>query len=273
MKEKLRRLFGPKQKRTRNVVYTCMFGHSEHFEDRDYGDRNVDYICFTDDAELAPKNWQPILVQHPTMDPARFSKRHKHLPHLHLAGYERSIYVDNTVKLKVEPSSIFERYADDSLVMFKHPRRECVYEEAVAVSRYQLDDPAIVQRQMEVYKKSGDPEKNGLNAAGFLLRTHANESVAKAMLEWHSQLLLYSKRDQLGWNFAAWATGVAFTTVDEDVHNNSIFDWPALTNPVRVPRDFDNERYLSLNEDVRQLDIDPRKHYLHFGHAEGRKYR
>lgn len=273
MREIMGRLFAKKRKSNRNVVYTCMFGHSEHFEDRDYGDPDVDYICFTDDAELAPKNWRTIVVRHPSMDPARFSKRHKHLPHLCLTSYERSIYVDNTVKLKVEPSSIFKRFADHNLVMLKHPRRDCVYDEAVAVTRYHLDDPQVVQRQMEIYKKSGYPERNGLNAAGFLLRTHASETVAKAMLEWHSQLLLYSKRDQLGWNFAAWTTGVAFTTVDEDVHNNSMFDWPVLTNPVRVPRDFDDDRYLLLNEDVKQSGMDPRKHYLHFGHVEGRKYR
>ncbi len=273
MREILGRLFAKRRKRNRNVVYTCMFGHSEHFEDRDYGDRSVDYVCFTDDPELAPKHWRTIVTRHPAMDPARLSKRHKHLPHIYLQDYERSIYVDNTIKMKAEPSAIFRRFPHDSLVMFKHPKRDCVYEEAVAVTRAELDDREIVERQMQAYRRAGYPEKNGLNAAGFMVRTHADASVARAMVEWHSQLLLHSKRDQLGWNFAAWVTGINLTTVDEHLQSNSLFDWPALTNPIRVPRDFDNDRYLALNEDVRRSGMDPRKHYLHFGHTEGRRYR
>jgi hypothetical protein len=46
--------------------------------------------------------------------------------------------------------------------------------------------------------------------------------------------------------------------------------WPLIKNNVRVPRDFDDTRYMEINPDVR---TDPRGHYLHFGAHEGRQYK
>lgn len=253
------------------VVYTCMFGYSEHFEDIEYNDPDVDYICFTDDPYLKSDVWQFVVVNDTSTDPARVSKRHKHLPHVYLPQYEESIYVDNTVKLKVEPTEVFNRFGGHSMVLVRHPR-DCIYAEAAEVIRLQYDDPEIVRRQMQIYRNEGYPERNGLNACCFIVRNHRCTLMQAACNLWNKHTYDYSKRDQLSWNYCAWKLNFSFTT-SEHLKDNSLFDWPALTRQIRVPRHFDDELYLSLNPDVRNSGMNPRRHYLHHGASEGRRYR
>jgi hypothetical protein len=250
-----------------------MFGYSEVFADFDYGDPAVDYICFTDDAELRSDVWKFILVEDRSTDPARLSKRYKHQPHLFLPQYESSLYIDNTIKLKVKPSTIFDQFETHEMTMLRHHKRDCIYDEAAQVIRARYDDPDIIQRQMEAYRELGYPEHNGLHAAGFMLRRHDSAAVQEACALWNTQIMKYSKRDQLSWNFCVWKLGFSFTSINENLLSNSMFDWPVLKYPVRVPRDFDDEIYLSLNPDVRQSGMNARKHYLLHGSEENRSYR
>jgi len=258
---------GPMQ---RNVVYTCLFGHSETFANHDYQDDSVDYICFTDDETLTSTCWKFIVVENKLIDPHRLSKSFKHLPHRYLGNYERSLYIDNTVKLKIEPSEIFKAFSDD-LVVLKHPVRDCVYDEAKAVIDLEYDNPEIVKRQMRFYRDLGYPKHNGLITSTFLLRNHNDEALQAVNEDWHKQILLYSKRDQLSWNVCAHYRNFRYHAIDEKVRNNSLFAWPV--SGTRLPRDFDDKTYLSLHPDVRADRINPRKHYLLYGLAEGRPYK
>jgi hypothetical protein len=256
----------------RNVVYTCLFGYSEPFADHDYSDSSVDYVCFTDDPSLTSSRWQFRVVENRMIDSHRLSKSFKHLPHRHLGAYARSLYIDNTIRLKVAPSEIFGRF-DDDLVMFKHPWRDCVYEEAEAVIESSYDDPDLVRRQMRFYRALGYPANNGLSAASFLLRNHHNAALQAVSEDWHGQVLRYSKRDQLSWNVCAWYRKFRFSVIDEPVADNAMIAWPVVDGGVRLPRDFDDEIYLSLNRDVRAGGMNPRQHYLQYGAGEGRAYK
>lgn len=256
----------------RRVVYTCLFGYSEPFADYDYDDRNVDYVCFTDDPDLTSSIWTIVHVDNPLLDRARLSKRFKALAHLVLPQYESSIYLDNTIRLKQPPSRLFEMFGGHEMAMLWHPQRDCVYDEAREVLALGYDKPDIVNAQMDFYRRLGYPEHNGLNKAGFLMRRHASEAVARTCLEWHGQVLRHSLRDQLSWNVCAWMTGLSFHTIKKDFYDNDLLSWPVVPGRIRLPRDFDDETYLALHADVRAAGINPRKHYLLFGAKERRAY-
>jgi Protein of unknown function (DUF616) len=255
----------------RHVVYTALFGFSEPFSDHQYDDTTVDYICFTDDRTLRSSQWKFVYVENKLLDPHRLAKTFKHLPHIYLAEYERSLYIDNTVQLKVRPSDLFNGFSD-TLVLFRHPLRDCVYDEAAAVISAQYDDPARVSEQMKLYKNLGYPAHNGLSCCTFLLRNHHEQAMREVNVEWHRQVLTYSKRDQLSWNVCAWFHRFCFRTLDDDVLNNEIFARP-IPDAVRLPRDFEDERYLALHPDVREAEVNPRRHFLVHGIAEGRRYK
>ena len=261
------------RRRPRRVVYTCMFGYSEAFNDFVY-DRpeGVDFICFTDDAGLRSAFWTIRHVNRGLLDPARASKQFKALAHRFLPEYDWSLYVDNTLRLTAGPEEVFGFLADSEspLACFRHPQRNCVYDEAERVLAMGLDDPDRVRAQMRFYRQIGYPSQNGLIKGAFILRRHHEPSLIGVMEQWHQQVLCYSKRDQLSLNPVMWFAGFQPRYLSDHFHESRLADWPVVQNGIRVPRDFDEGRYLELNPDV---TMDARRHYLLQGAIERRRYK
>jgi Protein of unknown function (DUF616) len=260
----------------RRVVYTCLFGHSELFNDFEYQRDGIDFICFTDDPELRSDFWKIELVPRKALDPARAAKKIKALPHVYLAQYDHSLYVDNTVRLKVSPKRMFEEYlapATSPLVCFRHPERDCVYDEAKVVLSIGFDTPERVNSQMALYRHLGYPANNGLVRTGLLLRQHQHPALQRVMNTWHEQVFCHSKRDQLSLPPACWFENFELQCMPLTVDASELLDWPVIKHGLRVPRDFDDALYLELNPDLAGLSMDPRKHYLLRGQNENRKYR
>jgi hypothetical protein len=256
------------------VVYTTLFGYSELFNDFVYErDDHIDFICFTDNSDLSSQFWHMKVLKPEFLDPARAAKQVKLMPHRFLPGYECSLYIDNTVRLKVSARQIFEQFllpAEPSFICFKHPFRNCVYAEAEAVLAAGYDDAVRVHAQMQLYRRFGYPENNGLAAGTFILRRHHAPGINDLMEKWFQQVLCYSKRDQLSFNPTIWLYHFAIGYLELQLDRNYLIEWPVVKNGIRVPRDFDDAQYLALNPDVR---IDPRKHYLLYGAIEKRQYK
>jgi hypothetical protein len=267
----LRRLRG--RGRPRRVVYTCLFGYSEHFNDFAYRRDDIDFVCFTDDPELRSEFWSMRLVPQRDLDPARMAKRIKALPHRFLPEYEWSLYIDNTVRLKVPPAQLFDELLAPSaspFVCFRHPERDCVYQEAEEVIALAFDDPQRVREQMRAYRELGYPAHNGLAKSTFLLRRHCDPKLSPVMQRWHEEVLRHSARDQLSFNPVTWFKQFEVGYLGFAFGDYQLLEWPVLKNGIRVPRDFDDARYLAFNPDVY---FDPRRHWLYHGAAEGRRYK
>ena len=191
----------------RRVVYTCLFGYSELFNDFRYERDGIDFVCFTDDPELRSDFWKIELLPRRALDPARAAKKIKALPHVYLAQYDCSLYIDNTVRLKAAPSRLFEEYlapAKSPLLCFRHPERDCVYDEAKVVLSIGFDTPERVNPQMALYRHLGYPAHNGLTKSALLLRRHQNPALQRVMDTWQEQVFCHSKRDQLSLLPACW---------------------------------------------------------------------
>jgi hypothetical protein len=260
-------------RRARCVVYTCLFGCSEHFNDFRYAGDGIDFVCFTDDPELKSAFWTMRLVNPGLLDPARAAKKIKALPHRFLPDYEWSLYLDNTVRLTAEPRRLFDELlaqARSPFVCFRHYARDCVYVEAERVIALGYDEPERVRAQMRHYRYIGYPPNNGLAVLPFILRRHLDPAVIRVMEQWHQQVLVHSLRDQLSFNPVAWFERFQIGYIKMRFEDHQLFDWPVVKHGIRLPRDFDDARYLALNPDV---DSAPRRHYLCHGAAEGRRYK
>ncbi|MBP0656529.1 hypothetical protein J8J20_21900, partial [Mycobacterium tuberculosis] len=86
-------------------------------------------------------------------------------------------------------------------------------------------------------------------------------------------VLKFSKRDQLSFNFIQWRHGLQVSPILGSPHENDMMEWPTVLNSQRLPRDFEDNRYLELNQDVAAAAVNPREHYLHYGISEGRPYK
>jgi hypothetical protein len=269
--------FFPQTRPHRFAVYTCLFGYSEQFNDLVYEqDETIDFICFTDMPELRSNFWRIEHVDRGGLDPARAAKQRKILPHRFLADYTASLYIDNTVRLKMPPGEIFGRYLHrwrPPLVCFRHPWRYCLYDEAQEVLKLGFDNPERVNAQLAHYRKLRYPQNNGLWKGAFLLRRHHNRRLVQVMETWFELVRTYSQRDQLSFPFAAWLHNFQPQFIPADFMDNDLLEYPYPPNPVRLPRGFDDELYLELNPDVRAARMNPRQHYLSSGAAEGRRFR
>src|SRR3954462_8476710 len=246
----------------RRVVYTCLFGHSELFNDFEYQRDGIDFIAFTDDPELRSEFWKIELVPRKALDPARAAKKIKVLPHVYPAQYDQSLYVDNTVRLKVSPKRMFEEYlapAKSPLLCFRHPERDCVYDEAKVVLSIGFDTPERVKPQMALYRHLGYPEHNGLASTGMLLRQHQNPVLQRVMNSWREQVFCHSRRDQLSLLPAYWLGN--FVPEYIPLKLEDLLHWPLIKEALRVPRDLDDALYRELDPDLAGMTMDPRKHY------------
>ena len=241
-----------------------MFGHSEELVERNYvktGD--VDYICFTDDPELRSNTWTLRLVRRTLLDPARRSKTFKHLPHRYLGEYDESLYVDNRVRIIAPVDQIFSHLSrSEDLYCYRHPWRNCVYQEALRAIEREYDDRETIECQMNEYRRLGYPPENGLIAATLLLRRHSSAPLVDLMEEWSAQTIRHSKRDQLSFDVCAWLHRYPAAYFADTITRNALFEWPTPDPMLRIPRNFKDHEYLAANPSVAASGINPRQHYL-----------
>ena len=257
----------------RPVVYTCHFGDYEDLIEQPVArTSSIDFICFTDQADLRSETWQVRTVPNFGLGPARESRRPKLMPHLYLGEYDQSCYIDGSLTLKVAPEEVFEALSgqETDFVCIKHPWRDCIFDEAEEIIRSDIDDEMRVREQMDAYRAAGHPAKAGLVKGGFLLRRH-NEAHLKDFGDaWFAHVLRFSKRDQLSFPFLARQLKLRHAVLDMDFTSSPWFIWEAKE---RLPYGFDPDVYLRLNPDVARAGVDPAAHYKAYGRGEGRPFR
>jgi hypothetical protein len=271
--------FGASSRRPRKVVYTCLFGDYERFNDFEYeGSPDVDFVLFTDDAEIVSRHWKTIVMPRGMLDAGRAVREIKTQPHRFLAGYDWSLFIDNTVRLKVSPQEIFAKYlanAASPYVCFRHYRRDCVYAEAEIVKDAKLDDPARIDAQMKFYRELGYPARHGLAKNTFILRRHHEGALPKIMEAWFQQILLWSRRDQLSLNPTFWFFGFSPAYLPLKFADFEVLEWP-FRDSVRIPSDFREATHVGHFPEAAGR---ARRHYLyewaprHLEQATGRSQR
>lgn len=260
-------------KRPKQVVYTALFGNYEKLNEQSVSNyKNIDFVCFTDNPHLTSNTWKMVTLDSVGMDISRESRRPKILSHEFLTQYDESLWIDNSIILKADPTYIFSylHQSKEPFVCIKHPWRNCIYDEAEFVIDLSMDSEKRIRNQMLFYQKENYPQDAGLIAGGFLLRRHHDPRVINCMKQWYYHVLHYSKRDQLSFNFVAWKLKFRYKSLELNLANNSLFD---RILQERAPRDFDDATYLWLNSDVKEADVEPRQHYVKHGKKEGRPYR
>jgi hypothetical protein len=155
---------------SRDVVYTCLFGHYEVPNEQPVAhSSNVDFICFTDRADLQSSTWQIQRVATLGVGAARESRRPKLMPHHYLTSYDRSCYIDASVVLKTAPEVLFSMLDNQKtdFLCIRHSWRTCAFDEAEEIIRLGIDDEARVREQMDHYRTAGLARNAGLALAFF----------------------------------------------------------------------------------------------------------
>ena len=180
-------------------------------------------IAFLDDATRDrisdPGGWIIKSLVAPDPTPLYRAKRFKVLADQVLPpGTEESLWVDGSIRIS-EELDIVREFEDclsfHDLALFRHPRRECIYDEADVCVRLGLDEPSVIARQIAGYRRAGYPESNGLAMAGIIFRRHSPR-IGEFNAMWWSEIMEGSSRDQLSLDPVSWRMGLQYNHLSSD---------------------------------------------------------
>lgn len=213
------------------VVYTAIFGKKDDLITPSYIPPGVDFICFTDQP-FRSRIWQVRKVDPPVPgDMTRSARQYKILPHKYLPEYETSIWIDGNVLIRGDITNLSKEYLKGTnLAVFDHATALAMplvtlkeHEERLlameAVGKHQ-ENAELVKQQGVHYRSLGYPDTDGLAWTLVLLRRHNEPDVVSAMEMWWKELLEWSKRDQMSFNYVAWKMGLKFNYIPLDGADN-----------------------------------------------------
>ncbi|ASS96791.1 glycosyltransferase domain-containing protein [Peribacillus simplex] len=213
-----------KDNKQKIVVYTAISNNYDSLRLPITESKDIDFICFTDNDHLKSDKWKIIKIEDQNLDPVRLAKKVKVLPHLFLSEYDFSFWVDANFLITHDLNELFNTYLNkEQIACFQHPYRNCIYEEAEACKDLKRDKKSIIEKQMSKYQSLKYPEKNGLISSGGILRQHNDPKIIKLSEDWWKEIVQFSIRDQLSFNYAAWKNKIQYTVINESIENNKYF--------------------------------------------------
>jgi len=208
----------------KKLVYTAVIGNPDALYGPTLPLPDWEKICYTDLVAQRPVGYETRQVKALGRPPRQSHRFYKILRPMLLSGYTYSLWVTSTYQLKVDPTSLLEYLGPDSdILLFKHPQRDCLYQEAKVCQRYFNPEPIV--RQVAKYRAEGYPEHNGLYATAVMLRRHSPLMTEMAWA-WRREVWEFSHRDQIGLPYVIWKLGVKVSTFPsgEQLASNSFFN-------------------------------------------------
>ena len=183
----------------RTVVYTAVVADYDDLMPFEFDD--VEAVCFTDRTDAVPAGWSAVRVNAPCG--VRLARQIKVLSHKYAGDAEWSIWIDGNLQLRVHPHEIVRCVIGGGadLASFRHPERECTYNEAQIVQFLELDDSELVDRQMERYRVERLPRRFGLLETAIVVRRNTAR-VRQLNQLWWQEISHGSHRDQLSAMYA-----------------------------------------------------------------------
>ena len=216
-----------------DVVFTALFGQYESLNEiLILKNPDTRYVCFTDDPSISSETWEILVMDKRSQEsPSRISREIKMLGHKHFPVGSRSLYVDNTVRLKVDGAEIHDEWLKEADIAFMHhSSRKKVRDEFFICSAYGLDDQKIIWNQYKYYKQSFGAELEQRPHWGGMIARVNNANTDKFMETWKKQFDTFTKRDQLSINVSSIISGVKITSIQGRNDSSKWHEWPIHTN-------------------------------------------
>jgi hypothetical protein len=215
------------------VVYTAIYGDKDDLKEFQVDLEGCSLVCFTDNKYLKSKDFDVRVFPSIHSDPVRSAKIFKILPHVFFADYEYSLWIDGSVVFKRgDIRAMIDKYLlEHNMAIFAHPDRDCIYDEAEVCSNWQLDNTETISKQTKQYRDEGYPPHNGLTENSIILRRHLSADVIRIDEDWWAQILKFSRRDQLSFNYVAWKNNFNWATIKGNLRDNDYFSVQSHKRP------------------------------------------
>lgn len=209
------------------AVYTTIFAGYDALQRAEKQSVPADFFCLTDDTAIKPPAqgvpWTilPVLEPRKDLHPRLRAKWFKIFPWENetLAMYDVVIYLDGCFSVV---SADFVSFCLSSLkgdiALFKHPKRDCIFEEqkaSAAMVKYQGEP---LERQADYYAKFF-PAGGGLYACGVIVRRNSPQVRSLMMSWWHEQIK-FSFQDQVSFPVVCRLHKIVPDILAGDIFNN-----------------------------------------------------
>ena len=236
-------------KNSKIAIYTAFTGDYDTLKEPEVIDENCDYICFTDNPNLESDTWKIIQMDETTLDNNRKAKQYKLLPHKYLKDYKYSFWLDGTFRIKGSIREYIYKNikADSPMLCVVHTERDCVYDEYDASKIIPRYPRAVMEEQINYYKKQGFPKKYGLGVMGAIFRKHNDPDVIQVMEDWWDENIRFTNQDQLSFAYVCWKNDLhpsvsliyywdnEYWAKDKgDYHHKVVFSMPITSDNLRA---------------------------------------
>jgi len=203
----------------KTIVYSAIYGDYDKPKAQPLKEKP---ILFTDTSEST--DWEVRKVfreeEHPRMK-AKYFKCNSHI-----LDCDVSIWIDGSATIKAANFKqwCIEQLGDSDIALFKHPERDCIYDEANFCHNMPKYRDLPVLLQVMEYMRMKYPRKNGLWACGLLIRRH-NQKVKEFNRLWWRHNKKYTYQDQLSFPVCAREVGLNVKTIDLNLWDNEVIDF------------------------------------------------
>jgi len=225
------------------LVYSCVTGGYDQvaktlLSRTGISDDRVRYVLYTDqvssvtpEAEDDPKTsfWtlRPLLWRHPLCS-RRTARWHKVNSHKLDVSSLVTVWIDGSHRFKEGVNVVDDLVAQATrltdLATFKHPERNCVYQEILACKQFRKDNPVLMDAQINRYRAEGYPAYAGMVETSCVVRK-SSAAVTQFNNAWWQQIEAGSYRDQLSFNYVARKQNFLYGIVPGDRVNSPFFEY------------------------------------------------
>jgi glycosyltransferase involved in cell wall biosynthesis len=159
--------------------------------------KGVEYVAFTD---LKDSQWKTYPVCDKFKRDVMNAKIHKILTHKYV-DTPYIVWIDGNVTLKQDPHNLIKLMGDKDFAFFKHPGRDCLYDEADACVEMGKGNRKELAEQIKAYAKQSVKPHSGLWEVPCFIRKNTPKANA-AFERWWVEVTRYSNRDQVSFPVA-----------------------------------------------------------------------
>ncbi|MDO4869489.1 MAG: DUF616 domain-containing protein [Bacillota bacterium] len=200
------------------AVYTALFGSYDDLTEPLITPDNIRYFVITDQKVPENSKWEPISPDAVLPDDIkgddimsnRWCKMH---PHLLFPEFDQSVYCDANIHIVSDMTPLTAGLGDYPLAMFRHKRRDCVYDEVYACITQRKASESDLRRHEDRLKSAGIPDHWGLLEAPIIARSHKDPLCIQLMDCWWDLFCSGSRRDQLSLIETLWHHNIPPETV------------------------------------------------------------
>lgn len=232
----------------RIVVYTALFGNKDRlWSVPPVSMRGATYVVFTERQRREVGLWsqgrnRPTILEGTgktsspvptweqrvvkiTHDNRRTARYCKVMAHEVLPEFDISIWIDGNIRLLLPPREAVKRWLRKrDLAAFKHPDRQCLFQEAEACMEWRKGDKRRIATQVDAYQKAGMPRNWGLASTRCVIRRHTGQ-IVKLNEAWWKEIKMHSVRDQVSLPYVCWKARTRWGVIPGKALHHREFWW------------------------------------------------